>query len=62
MPVYEFECEKCGKTITKQLSILDETKVVDCECGGSAKKVISLASFHLKGGGWYKDGYSGSGN
>lgn len=27
------------------------------ECGGETKKLISRGSFHLKGGGWYKDGY-----
>ena len=25
----------------------------------SASRQVSMSSFHLKGGGWYKDGYSG---
>jgi predicted nucleic acid-binding Zn ribbon protein len=27
-------------------------------CGGKVKKIISMSSFHLKGGGWYSDGYA----
>lgn len=27
-------------------------------CGGNLEKKISATSFQLKGGGWYKDGYS----
>jgi len=26
-------------------------------CGGPTKKVMSRTTFHLKGGGWEKDGY-----
>jgi putative FmdB family regulatory protein len=26
-------------------------------CGGETKRVMSPGTFHLKGGGWYKDGY-----
>jgi predicted nucleic acid-binding Zn ribbon protein len=33
------------------------------ECGASeVKKQVSAAAFSLKGGGWYKDGYSGPSN
>ncbi|MDP3695113.1 MAG: zinc ribbon domain-containing protein, partial [Desulfocapsaceae bacterium] len=28
------------------------------ECKGSVKKVMSMSSFQLKGGGWYADGYA----
>lgn len=28
------------------------------KCGKIAKRIISQTSFTLKGGGWYKDGYS----
>jgi len=28
------------------------------ECKGDATKLMSLNNFHLKGGGWYKDGYT----
>ena len=59
MPVYEYECEKC-KNIEELLvtSIKDIKENPVCKCGGQTKKIISRSSFHLKGGGWYSDGYS----
>ena len=31
---------------------------IECPvCNNTAKRIISLSSFELKGGGWYKDGY-----
>ncbi len=56
MPLYTFECTKCKK-ITEDLVPID-TKTIRCECGHEATKIPSLSNFHLKGGGWYKDGYS----
>jgi predicted nucleic acid-binding Zn ribbon protein len=32
------------------------------KCGGESKKIISLSSFHLKGGGWYVTDYKGKSN
>jgi predicted nucleic acid-binding Zn ribbon protein len=49
----------CPKVImvTEDTQAEGGTKVNDWECGGPTKKLISRGSFHLKGGGWYKDGY-----
>jgi predicted nucleic acid-binding Zn ribbon protein len=31
----------------------------ECEhCGGRLEKQMAAPAFHLKGGGWYKDGYA----
>ena len=30
------------------------------DCGGKLLKKLSATAFQLKGGGWYKDGYSSS--
>jgi predicted nucleic acid-binding Zn ribbon protein len=30
------------------------------DCHGLVKKLVSMSAFHLKGGGWFADGYSGS--
>lgn len=30
---------------------------VQAVCGAETKKLIARGSFHLKGGGWYRDGY-----
>mgnify|MGYP006291935615 CR=1 FL=1 len=56
MPYYEFECPK-GHIVEKLVSM--GTEEIECpECRENAKKIISLCTFTLKGGGWYADGYS----
>jgi len=58
MPVYEYECDSCGKVFEVQQRMAD-APLTDCpECDGTVKKVMSMSSFQLKGGGWYADGYS----
>ena len=62
MPVYEYKCSSCEKVLEVQQKISDSPLKVCSECGGELKKLVSASAFHLKGGGWYADGYSsGSG-
>ncbi len=58
MPVYEYECPACEKVIEVQQRISDDPLSACPDCGGEVKKLVSMSSFHLKGGGWYSDGYS----
>jgi len=59
MPIYEYQCQECQAIFEDWQSGYDE-KEVDCpQCGGQSKRLISHSSFHLKGGGWYADGYGG---
>lgn len=58
MPIYEFECEKCGHQFERMQKISDPPPKVCPKCHGKVRKKISATSFHLKGGGWYKDGYT----
>jgi len=60
MPVYEYECPQCEKVLEVQQRMTDDPLSTCPDCGGEVKKLISMSSFHLKGGGWYADGYSGS--
>ena len=55
MPIYEYQCQDCGKALEALQKISDEP-LRDCpECGESAlKKKVSAAAFRLKGGGWYE--------
>lgn len=57
MPVYEYECNDCHKVFEVQQRIADKPLSACPECEGSVKKLMSLSSFQLKGGGWYADGY-----
>lgn len=59
MPIYEYRCKKCGKEYELFQKISDPV-VNTCKfCKGSANKLISLSSFHLKGTGWYVTDYGG---
>lgn len=61
MPIYEYQCGKCGKHF-EVMQKISEPPIAPCpKCGDTADRVISLTSFSLKGGGWYKDGYASSG-
>jgi putative FmdB family regulatory protein len=55
MPIYEYQCEACGKNL-EALQKISAAPLLDCpECGEPAlKKKISAAAFRLKGGGWYE--------
>lgn len=58
MPVYEYECEKCEKVFEVQQKISDK-QLTECPtCQSPVKKLMSMSSFQLKGGGWYADGYA----
>ena len=58
MPIYEFRCTECDEISEEMLSFRDKTKTIKCPiCNSKSEKIMSLGSFHLKGSGWYKDGY-----
>ena len=65
MPIYEYRCINCGKTIEVVQKISD-IPFTECEnCSGKLKKLISKSSFSLKGSGWYVTDYAkktGGGN
>lgn len=59
MPIYEYQCCSCDTVFEEWQSGFEEKEMECPECGGKAKRLISHSSFHLKGGGWYADGYGG---
>jgi putative FmdB family regulatory protein len=60
MPVYEYECQKCGTFETTQR--ITEEPLSKCpSCKGKVKKLISNTSFQLKGTGWYVTDYARKG-
>ena len=59
MPIYEYECTKCGD-FTEALQKFSDKPLTRCKnCGGKLHKLISHSSFHLKGSGWYVTDYAG---
>jgi putative FmdB family regulatory protein len=58
MPIYEYECTSCCN-VFEVFQRMTEDPLTSCpDCSGSVKKLVSMSSFQLKGGGWYSDGYS----
>ncbi len=59
MPIYEYECTKCGRT-TEAMQRFSDAPLTQCEdCQGELRKLISMSTFHLKGSGWYTTDYAG---
>ena len=58
MPIYEYECTKCGHQAEVWQRITEQS-VTKCErCKGKMRRLISQSSFHLKGTGWYVTDYA----
>ena len=58
MPIYEYECRKCGK-IEEAFQKISEKPLTKCShCSGKLHRLISQSSFHLKGSGWYVTDYA----
>lgn len=58
MPIYEYVCDSCGVKSEVIQKISDAPLEACPKCSGKVRKAMSSTSFVLKGGGWYKDGYS----
>jgi len=58
MPIYEYECTKCGLTEEVFQKISDKPLTRCHECSGKLRKLISNSAFHLKGSGWYVTDYA----
>jgi putative FmdB family regulatory protein len=58
MPIYEYECTKCGQQ-TEIWQKFSDPLITKCElCRGKMRKLISQSTFHLKGTGWYVTDYA----
>ena len=55
MPIYEYRCESCEQTLEALQQMSDEPLKQCQSCGKETlSKMVSAASFRLKGGGWYE--------
>jgi putative FmdB family regulatory protein len=61
MPTYHYKCSNCGSEIEIFQKITDD-KLTHCDAchQDSLERIIMATNFVLKGGGWFKDGYSNS--
>lgn len=58
MKLYDYRCQTCEK-VEEHYVKQTEDKVHCNECGTQMERLISAPPFHLKGKGWFRDGYSG---
>ncbi len=58
MPIYEYECPKCGRFDALQKMSAPALKTHDV-CGSKVTKVMSASAFAFKGSGFYSTDYNG---
>jgi putative FmdB family regulatory protein len=57
MPIYEYECGKCG--VFEQSQRISDPALSKCPtCRRKVRRLISNTSFQLKGSGWYVTDYA----
>ncbi len=61
MPLYEYECRKCGKR-TQRIQRVSAVPLAECPlCGGELHRLLGVPALQFKGSGWYVTDY-GKGN
>jgi putative FmdB family regulatory protein len=58
MPLYEYECKKCGHRFEKIQKFSDKMVKTCPECGGQVEQMISAPAVQFKGSGWYVTDYA----
>ncbi len=58
MPLYEYQCEKCGAVIEKIQKLSDPPLKRCAECGGKLERLLSSPAIQFKGTGWYITDYA----
>lgn len=67
MPLYQYECEKCGERYDVRQKFVDAPLTVHEDCGGPVHRLLSAPALQFKGSGFYitdyaKNSSSSSGN
>ncbi len=58
MPLYEYKCSTCGKTLEVIQRFSDAPLEVHENCGGRLEKLVSVSALQFKGSGWYVNDYA----
>jgi putative FmdB family regulatory protein len=58
MPLYEYECKKCGHRFEKIQKFSDKMVKKCPDCGGVVEQMISAPAVQFKGSGWYVTDYA----
>lgn len=58
MPLYEYQCDACGRRF-ELIRKFSDPPVTDCPtCGGPVRKLLSSPAIQFKGTGWYITDYA----
>jgi putative FmdB family regulatory protein len=58
MPLYEYQCKKCGHRFEKIQKFSDKMVKKCPDCGGLVEQMISAPAVQFKGSGWYVTDYA----
>jgi len=58
VPLYEYECQKCGRR-TEKIENVDGPHLRKCpHCGGKVERLVTAPAIQFKGAGWYVTDYA----
>lgn len=58
VPLYEYQCQKCGKR-TEKIENVSGPHLKKCpHCGGKVERLIAAPAIQFKGSGWYVTDYA----
>lgn len=58
MPLYEYECTKCGNRFEKIQKFSDKSVRTCPKCKGKVQRLVSAPAIQFKGSGWYITDYA----
>jgi putative FmdB family regulatory protein len=59
VPLYEYQCAKCGKR-TEKIENVTGPHLKKCpQCGGKVERLLTAPAIQFKGSGWYVTDYAG---
>jgi putative FmdB family regulatory protein len=58
MPLYEYQCRKCGHRF-ERIQRFSDPLIKKCpQCGGKVEQLLSAPAVQFKGSGWYVTDYA----
>jgi len=58
MPLYEYQCSKCGHRFEVIVKFSDPPRTKCPKCKGPLEKLLSAPAIQFKGSGWYVTDYA----
>jgi putative FmdB family regulatory protein len=58
LPLFEYQCQKCGVRIEKIEKFTAPTSAKCASCGGKIERLLSSPAIQFKGTGWYITDYA----